>query len=731
MSENIKKQPFSITGMHCASCALTIEKKLKKTPGVASAVVNFATNKANIEYDCDSCSEEQIIEAVKQAGYHAFSEGDHSQMDHSTMKLGEHDHGAMVQQQEIKKERNLFWLSLILSLPILYLSMVRKDMSFSSLVVQSVLAVVVQFYIGWRFYRGTFYGLKNKSANMDTLVALGTSAAFFYSLYSTYFHNGEVFYETSALLITFVMLGKWLEARTKGRASEAIKKLMKLSPKTAMIERDGKEFDIKIEEVAVGDVVIVRPGEKIPVDGEVIEGYSSIDESMITGESLPIDKQPSDQVIGGTINRSGSFKFKAKKIGRDTVLSQIIKIVEDAQAQKAPIQKFADKVSAYFVPAVMGIAIITFVVWYFVLGAVFVQALLAAIAVLVIACPCALGLATPTAILVGTGRGAEQGILFKSGESLESTNKIKIIAFDKTGTLTQGQPQVVDVSSSQEKFLAYVASLEKKSEHPLGEAIVRYAKEKSLEFFEPSNFQAEPGQGITGEIEGKKIVVGTERFFKNNNIELSNDTLEQKSRWEAEGKTVILGAVDGMAWGMVSIADVIKKDSPLAVKELSSLGIRAVMLTGDNQKTAEAIARQVGIKDVVAGVLPQDKADKIKAMQQDGSRVAMAGDGVNDAPALAQADLGIAMGHGTDVAIEAGGIVLVKGNLLDAAKAIKLGRQTMNKIKQNLFWALFYNCIGIPIAALGLLRAEYAGLAMALSSVSVVLNSLLLKKKKL
>jgi len=725
-----KQQQFNISGMHCASCALIIEKKLKNQAGVKSAVVNFATGQAGVEYDCAKCDEQKIIEAVKQSGYGAT-------MKDENMTHAGHDHAAMVREQEIKKERNFFIFSLCLSVPIVILSMVLKNMTFTSLVAQSIMAGILQFFIGYRFYRGTYYGLKNFSANMDTLVAVGTSAAYFYSLYSTYFKPGEVFYETSALLITFIILGKYLEARTKGKASEAIKKLMKLQPKTAKIEKDGQEIEISIDDVAVGDLVIVRPGEKIPVDGEIVDGFSSLDESMITGESLPVDKQVGDQVIGGTINKSGWLKFKAKKIGRDTVLAQIVKIVEEAQSRKAPIQKFADTVSGYFVPTVMIIALVTFLVWYFIIHATFALALLSAVAVLVIACPCALALATPTAILVGTGRGAENGILFKGGDALEMTGKITAMAFDKTGTLTKGQPTLTDLESFSDKFtknilLTYTASLESKSEHPLAQAIVEFAKNKKNSLLKTENFETFPGGGISGIIENKKIIMGTEKLMAKNNLVIDKKIIEQKNKLEAEGKTVILIAINNSIVGLVAIADTIKETSIEAIKKLHELKIKTFMITGDNTKTAKFIADQLNIDRVLSEVLPQDKAKAIKDIKAEtGGSVAMVGDGINDAPALAEADLGIAMGQGTDVAIETGGIVLVKGDLLDGVKAIKLGRQTMNKIKQNLFWALFYNSLGIPIAALGLLKAEYAGLAMAMSSVSVVLNSLLLKRKKL
>jgi Cu+-exporting ATPase len=617
--------------------------------------------------------------------------------------------------------------------------MVLRDLSFTSRAVQSLLAGIIQFYIGFRFYRGAYYGLKNKTANMDTLVALGTTAAFFYSLATTYLIEGEAFFETSALLITFVVLGKWLEANAKGKAGEAIKKLMGLQAKTARVLRADQEIDLPIEEVKVGEVIIVRPGEKIPVDGVVLEGYSSVDESMITGESLPVEKTANDFVVGATINKTGSFKFKATKIGKDTVLAQIIAFVENAQSSKAPIQKFADKVSSVFVPAVLLIALATFFVWYFIFQAAFVFALMTFTAVLVIACPCALGLATPTAIIVGTGRGAQMGILIKGGEALEAADKIQVVVFDKTGTLTKGKPEVTDVieyenidlQSGHHHLLQLAASLEKNSEHPLAEALVNKAKGEQLNFLLVEKFLAEPGRGVSGIVADQKVLVGTEKMMAASNIIFSPENMLQKNRLEDEGKTVVLVAVNGQLAGLIAVSDVIKDEAQTVVVELKKIKIKTVMITGDNQFTAKAIARQTGIEVFLAEILPQDKAAQIKKFQAQGFKTAMVGDGINDAPALAQADLGLAMGSGTDIAIEAGGIVLVKNDLRDVARAFALSRQTMNKIKQNLFWALFYNSLGIPIAAFGLLKAEYAGLAMALSSVTVVLNSLLLKRKKL
>lgn len=720
------KQDFAISGMTCVSCAAVIEDRLKKLPAVKNVQVNFVTQKTAVEYDPSSLNEQTIIQAIKNAGYSASVITESSS--HS------HNHQQMIKEREVMKEKMFFIISLLLSLPVLILSMIVKDMSFFSRVIQSILAGVVQFYFGFRFYRGMWYALKNKTANMDTLIALGTSAAYFYSLATTYLTEGEVFYETSSLLITFVILGKWLETRAKGKTGEAIKKLMGLQAKTARLIINGQETDVPIEQVKVGDIILVRPGEKVPTDGQIVSGYSNIDESMISGESIPQEKKVGDLVIGATINKTGSFKFKATKVGLDTVLAQIIKIVEEAQGQKAPIQKFADKISGYFVPAVIIIALLTFLVWYFVAQAAFTFALMAFTAVLVIACPCALGLATPTAIMVGTGKGAENGILIKGGEPLEIANKIKIIVFDKTGTLTYGQPEVteiIDYQTNKGETLRLAASLEKNSEHSLAEAIVNKAKRDNLLLIDPINFEAISGQGVSGIVAGKSILVGTEKLLAKFNINIPQNIKEEKNQLENQGKTVMLVTINSQISGLIAVADTLKETSNEAVKQLHLLGIKTIMMTGDNLRTAQTIAKASGIDEVLAEVLPEDKAKEIKKVQATGQKVAMVGDGINDAPALAQADLGMAMGNGTDIAIETGGIILVKNDLRDVVKAIKLSKMTLKKIKQNMFWALFYNSIGIPIAAFGLLRAEFAGLAMALSSVSVVVNSLLLKKKKL
>ncbi|HSQ22665.1 MAG TPA: copper-translocating P-type ATPase, partial [Coriobacteriia bacterium] len=611
-----------------------------------------------------------------------------------------------------------------------------------------VLATPVQFIAGWQFYRGFWHALKRRTGSMDTLVALGTSAAYFYSVAATFVPAlaGEpVFYETSAVLIAFVILGKLLEARAKGRTSDAIKALMGLAATTARVVRGGEEIDVPVEQVVVGDLVIVRPGEKVPVDGVVTEGGSAVDESMLTGESIPVEKHPGDAVIGATLNKLGSFRFRATKVGADTALARIVRLVEDAQGSKAPVQRFADRISAVFVPAVVGIAVVTFLVWLLVVprfvdaefyAAVtpFVRALLAGTSVLVIACPCALGLATPTAIMVGTGKGAENGILIKSGEALETAHKISAIVFDKTGTLTHGAPVVTDVQPAEgwdaARLVALAAALERGSEHPLAEAVLAYAKDAGVEVPSADGFAAVPGHGVEGTVGGVRVAFGNRRLMSRDGIDIASAE-ERIAALEAEGKTVMLVGTDGSSLaGIIAVADTLKADSAEAVARLTGMGIEVYMITGDNRRTAEAIAEGAGIPAdrVLAEVLPEDKAAEVTALQERGHVVAMVGDGINDTPALAAADVGIAMGAGTDVAVETGGIVLIRNDLRDVVTAIELSKRTMGKIRQNFFWALGYNTLGIPVAALGLLKPELAGAAMALSSVSVVTSSLMLRR---
>lgn len=606
-----------------------------------------------------------------------------------------------------------------------------------------ILATPVQFIAGSRYYRGAWEAIKSRNANMDTLISIGTSAAWIYSTIAT-FHpsilpSSELYYDTSAVIIALILLGRLFEDLAKGKASEAVRRLMDLQPRIARVIRGGSEVEVPVEQVEVGDLVIVRPGERIPVDGRVVEGYSSVDEKMITGEGLPVEKQVGDKVVGGTINRSGLLKIEALKVGADTFLSQIVRLVEEAQVAKAPIQRLADIVSSYFVPAVIIVAVASSILWIM-LGQEFTFALKVFISVLIIACPCALGIATPTAIMVGTGKGAESGILIKGGEYLEKARKLDTIVFDKTGTLTVGEPSVTDIVAippySQETVLRYAASAELGSEHPLGEAITRRARESGLELDEPKMFKAVPGKGVEATCNGRRILLGNNQFMDENGI--STVKIDEAARnLQVEGKTVMLTAVDGELIGAVAVADILKADSKVAVEQLKSMGLEVIMLTGDNERTAKAIARQAGIENIIAEVLPQDKAEIIKKLQGEGKIVAMVGDGVNDAPALAQADVGIAIGGGTDIALETGGIVLVKNDLRDVVAAIQLSRRTVGKIKQNLFWAFFYNTAFIPVAA-GLLyptfrillNPMFAAAAMAFSSVTVVANSLLLRRFK-
>lgn len=746
-----KRVSLSLSGMHCSSCALIIEKSLNKVSGVSKAHVNFAAEKAVVTYDGDAAKEEALIDAVKKAGYSA-----------TIINEKDTQFEANKRKQEIQSQFNKFIISLILSLPMVYFMLfdffawtpgAAQLLPYVG-IISLILSTPVQFIMGRGFYKGAWSALRMKTFNMDSLIAIGTSVAYFYSLvnYAYYYWvnksliglNGskipELYFETAAFLITFVILGKWLEAQAKGRTSDAIKKLMGLQAKTARVIRNGMTVDVAIDMVVKDDVILVRPGEKVPVDGILIKGSSSVDESMITGESIPVEKQVNDTVVGGTMNKVGSFEFKATRVGSETTLSQIIRLVEEAQGSKAPIQDFADKISAYFVPSVIAIAILTFVIWYFFLGATISFALMAFTAVIVIACPCALGLATPTAIMVGTGKGAEYGMLIKGGEPLEAACSVNAIVFDKTGTLTHGKPVVTDTESFKEldedDVLMIAASLEKQSEHPLAEAIYQYADEEGLGLSAIEGFKAIPGHGVQGDYEGTTYYFGNRKLISDV-VGLPIEKINRKmSRLEEQGKTVMILASKKDILGIVGVADTVKESSREAVNQLKKLGIEVYMITGDNARTAKAIASQVGITNVLAEVLPEDKAQNIKKLQEAGKKVAMVGDGINDAPALAQADLGIAMGSGTDVAMEAGGIVIIKNDLRDVAHAIDLSKTTMNKIKQNMFFALFYNVMGIPVAArifagLGIvLKPELAGLAMALSSISVVANSLLLRGYK-
>jgi len=728
--EDDSRVDLVITGMSCASCAARIEKAVKKRDGVIEANVNLGTEKGYVRYDPLKIKSYEIIEEIEKAGYGAE-------------KIDEDrpDRASELRRKEIRKLGIMVSASAILSAPLI-LSMVLMMFNVHGGIIhhpllQLALATPVQFVIGWRFYRNAWLGVRGGSPGMDLLVALGTSAAYFYSLYNGFImpavsgSTGDLYFEASAVVITLVLLGKYLEARAKGMTSEAIKKLMGLQPGTATIVRDGKEMAVPVADVAPGDTVVVRPGEKMPVDGRVISGASSVDESMITGESLPVDKMPGDTVTGATINRFGTITFRAERVGRDTVLAQIIRTVEEAQAGKPPIQRFADRISALFVPAVLGVAVITFAAWLFASGNLS-MAIVSAVAVLVIACPCAMGLATPTAVMVGTGRGAEMGILFKSGQALEAAYRAGVLVLDKTGTITTGELSVSDIISMgdvrEEELMLYAGIAEKKSEHPAGRAVfVRASSGRDIP--DPESFTAEPGKGVRALYKGSEIIAGTRLFIEESGIDASS-CARALDALESQGKTAVIVAAGGRAAGVIAVSDSIKESSRRAVADLAGMGLRVYMVTGDNRRTAEFIAGQAGIEAgrVMAGVLPGRKAEVIRELQRGGDTVAMVGDGINDAPALAAADIGIAVGTGTDIAMESADITLMSGDLSGIATAICLSRRTIRTIKQNFFWAFVYNCIGIPFAASGMLSPVIAGAAMAMSSVSVVTNSLLLRR---
>lgn len=723
-----EKIELDVFGMTCAACSTRIEKVLNKQEGVAKATVNLTTESATVEYHPGLTDAEKLIEKIKQIGYDAKPKVE-------------------VEEKQSHKEKALQKLklkligSIILSIPLLYtmldhLFQMRIPDLFMNPWFQFAFATPVQFIIGWQFYVGAYKNLRSGGANMDVLVALGTSAAYFYSLYEAVKTIGNpeymphLYFETSAVLITLILFGKYLEARAKSQTTNAISALLNLQAKEARVIRNGEEFMIPVEEVVVGDRLVVKPGEKIPVDGIVVKGRTSVDESMITGESIPVEKEVGATVIGATINNNGTIEMEATKVGKDTALAAIVKVVEEAQGSKAPIQRLADVISGYFVPIVVGIAIVTFIIWItLVQPGEFEPALVAAIAVLVIACPCALGLATPTSIMVGTGKAAENGILFKGGEHLERTHQLDAMVLDKTGTITKGKPEVTDFTGDKET-LQLLASAEKNSEHPLAGAIVAYATEKDIEFLDVEEFHAIPGHGIEAKIAGKHVLVGNRKLMKDWNVDIGN--AEQKMiQFEEQGKTAMIIAMDGEYRGIVAVADTIKETAPEAIKQLKEQGLEVIMLTGDNERTAQAIAKQVGIDRVFAQVLPEEKAEKIKELQAEGKKVAMVGDGINDAPALVTADIGIAIGTGTEVAIEAADVTILGGELLLIPKAIKISHATIRNIRQNLFWAFGYNTAGIPIAAAGFLAPWIAGAAMALSSVSVVTNSLRLRRVKL
>ncbi len=731
---------LTVEGMTCASCSAAVERVTRKLDGVAESKVNLATEKLTISYDPSKLRLSDIKSAIEKAGYRAKEE---EGVDLDKEK----------KEKEIKGLWRRFITSAIFTLPLLYIAMghmvglplpgvLHPDMNPAAFALVQLILTLPPVIVGHRFYTVGFRTLIKGNPNMDSLIAIGTSAAFIYGVFATimilrgdgtYAH--ELYFESAAVILTLITLGKYMEAVSKGKTSEAIKKLMGLTPKTAVILKDGREVELPIEEVEVGDIILVKPGERMPVDGEVVEGTTSVDESMLTGESIPIEKNIGDPIIGASINKNGHIKYRATKVGKDTVLSQIIKLVEDAQGSKAPIAKLADVISGYFVPIVILLAIISGLAWYLV-GQSGVFALTIFISVLVIACPCALGLATPTAIMVGTGKGAEYGVLIKSGTALETAHKIKTIVFDKTGTITEGEPVVTDVitlDGKEEDLLQLAASAEKGSEHPLGEAIVREAEDRSLPMVKLESFQAIPGHGIQVVIKDQDILLGNRKLMTDRNIPLE-DLEEDANRLADEGKTPMYIAVDGRAMGIIAVADVVKETSRRAIQLLHGMGIKVAMITGDNSRTAQAIAKEVGIDWTLAEVLPQDKADEVKKLQEEGNLVAMVGDGINDAPALAQADIGIAIGSGTDVAIESADIVLMKNDLMDVVTAIQLSKSTIRNIKENLFWAFAYNTLGIPIA-MGilhifggpLLNPMFAGAAMSLSSVSVVTNALRLK----
>ncbi len=780
------KETFSISGMSCANCAARIEKQLNKLDGIEKAVVNFASGKALVEYDSSKIETDDIIKAIEELGYKAENDKDEAE----GRGNGKYQHK---DSDEIKRLKTEFIISAILSSPLIIgmiLSLFNIDVPFlHNGYFQLIIAAPVQFIIGFRFYKNAFYALKAKSATMDVLIAMGTTAAYVFSIYNLFSAPAgggameqKLYFETSALIITLILLGKYLEAAARGKTSDAIKKIMGLKAKTARVIKNGEELDIPVEDVQIGDTIVVRPGEKIPVDGKILEGTSFVDESMLTGESIPVEKKAGDYVVGATINKFGTFKFEAFKVGKDTVLAQIIKMVEEAQNSKAPIQRIADRAAGIFVPAVATIALLTFLIWYLAMNN-FTSGIISAVAVLVIACPCALGLATPTAIMVGMGKGAENGILIKNGECLEMAYKLNAVVFDKTGTITKGKPEVTDIiplgKTETREILKLAAIAEKNSEHPLGAAIYEEGKKYFGNLSDPDQFETAPGMGVTAVINGKKVYIGTLKFINEHGIRMDTSTdtredidtdtdpdtdkatkedintdkateedintdkdigmntrfgIDMKSietkalTLENEGKTVMFVSVDNIVEAIIAVSDTLKENVEEAIKDLKEMGQEVYMITGDSVRAASIIGKKAGIDNVLAEVLPENKSKEIEKLKKEGKVTAMVGDGINDSPALAAADIGIAIGTGTDIAIEAADIILIRDDLRTVPAAIRLSRKTMNKIKQNLFWAFIYNIIGIPFAALGMLNPIIAGAAMAFSSVSVVSNSLTLKR---
>ena len=724
MSHTVKDQErlrLEIAGMHCAACAANVERALRRVEGVESATVNFADESASVTFDPQAAAADDLVAAVEGAGYQA-----------EVAEQATADEVQRAREADIQSQGMLFVFGLILSVPLLIISM-GPDVPGRPWALLA-LATPVQLILGWQYYLGSYKSLRSGVANMDVLIAMGSSAAYLDSLYFTIVGGGNLYYDSAAFILTLITLGRYLEARARGRASDAIRKLLDLAPPEASVVREGEEVRVPAEQVQVGDLIVVRPGERIAVDGRVVEGASAVDESMITGESIPVEKSPGDEVIGGTINQTGVLRFEATRVGADTALQQIVELVRQAQGTKPPIQRLADVVAAYFVPAVIAIALLTFTGWLLIGHASFERALVAAVSVLVIACPCALGLATPTAVMVGTGLGAEHGILIRRAEALEAVGRLTCAVFDKTGTLTSGEVRVTDIRPLDEvgrsEVLALAAAAERGSEHPLGRAIVALAEERELQIPDAEGFEALAGLGVRAQVAGAAVLVGDPRLMADEGVDMQA-AVSLREELQRQGKTVVGMAMDGRPLALIALADTIKPTSDQAVAALREMGLRVYLLTGDNERTAQAVASELGIEHVRAEVLPEGKAAQVTDLQGAGERVAMVGDGINDAPALAQADVGIALGTGTDVAIEAGEITLVSGDPMGVPRAIRLSRATLTQIKQNLFLAFVYNVLAIPLAVAGVLNPMIAAAAMAASSVSVVSNSLRLRRFKL